>query len=106
MTSIHDEYIKKQVRFTRGDKRPGSRERGFVMVRQGLKAAATRNFEQPWLLIHRNCVHTCSQIPELPISPENPQDVYTGSNDHIYDGIRFRMLKSMLTATSGEVQGT
>jgi hypothetical protein len=106
MTSIHDEYVKKGVRFTRGDKRPGSRERGFVMVRQGLKAASTRNFEQPWLLVHRNCVHTISQIPELPISPENPQDVYTAANDHIYDGIRFRMLKGMLTASSGEVYGT
>ena len=106
MTAIHDEYIKKGMRFTRADKRPGSRERGFVLTRQRLKAAATHNIEQPWMLVHRNCVHTVSQLPELPISPENPQDVDTAANDHIYDGIRYKVLKGMLTAGSSEVTGT
>lgn len=106
MASIHDEYIKCGIRFTKADKRPGSRERGFVLTRQRLKAAAMRNFEQPWLLVHRNCVHTISQLPELPISPENPQDVDSGANDHIYDGLRYRVLKSMLVAGHAEVSGT
>lgn len=106
MASIHDEYIKRGVRFTKADKRPGSRERGFVLMRQRLKAAATRNFEQPWMLVHRNCVHTISQLPELPISAENPQDIDSSANDHIYDSARYRVLKSLLTANSGEVYGT
>lgn len=106
MTSIHEEYVQKGIRFTKADKRPGSRERGFVLVRQGLKAAATRNFEQPWLLFHRNCVHSISQLPELPISAQNPQDVDSAANDHIYDAVRYRKLKSMLTAGSQEVTGT
>lgn len=106
MASIHDEYVKRGIRFTKADKRPGSRERGFVLVRQYLKAAATRNFEQPWLFVHRNCVHTISQLPELPISSENPQDVDTAANDHIYDGIRYRALKSLLVGGSQEVYGT
>lgn len=106
MTCIHDEYVKRGVRFTRADKRPGSRERGFVLVRQGLKAAATRNLEQPWLLIMRSCVHTASQIPELPISSENPQDVDSAANDHIYDALRYRKLKSIMTAGTADVHGT
>lgn len=106
MASIHDEYVKKGIRFTRADKRPGSRERGFLMVRQGLKAAATRNFEQPWLLIMRTCVNTISQLPEIPIDPENPMDVDTASNDHIYDAVKYRQLKSMLIAGQQSVQGT
>lgn len=105
MTSIHDEYVKKGVRFTKADKRPGSRERGFILTRQRLKAAATRNFEQPWLMVHRNCVNTISQIPELPISPENPQDVNSESNDHIYDALKYRMLKSTLTGGMAGVGG-
>lgn len=105
MTCIHEEYIKRGMRFTRADKRPGSRERGYVMTRQRLKAAASHNLEQPWLMVHRNCIHTISQIPELPISPENPQDVYSGSNDHIYDALRYRVLKSSLTAGYGSVSG-
>jgi hypothetical protein len=106
MASIHDQYVQKGIRFTKADKRPGSRERGFVLVRQMLKAAATRNFENPWLLVMRTCVHTVSQIPELPISAENPQDVDSASNDHIYDAVKYRTLKSMLTAGTSEVYGT
>jgi hypothetical protein len=106
MTSIHDEYVRCGMRFTRADKRPGTRERGYVIVRQRLKAALTRNFEQPWLLVHRNCVNTVSQLPELPISPDNPQDVDSASNDHIYDVVRYRALKSVLSANTAEVYGT
>lgn len=106
MTSIHDEYVKRGIRFTKADKRPGSRERGFVLMRQMLKAPMMRNMEQPWLLVHRNCVHTCSQIPELPISPENPQDVDSAANDHIYDAGRYRLLKSSISAASVPVGGT
>lgn len=105
MESIHDNYVRCGVRFSRADKRPGSRERGFMLVRQRLKAAATRNFEQPWLLIHRNLVNTISQVPELPISSENPQDVDSESNDHLYDAIRYRMLKSVLTAETSAIEG-
>lgn len=106
MISIHDEYVKQGVRFTKADKRPGSRERGFVLTRQRLKAAVTRNSEQPWMLIHRNCVNTISQLPELPISPENPQDVDSSSNDHIYDGVKYRLLKSIMVAGTGQLTGT
>jgi hypothetical protein len=106
MASIHDDYVKRQIRFTKPDKRPGSRERGFLLTRQRLKATATRNPEMPWVYFHRNCVNWISQIGELPISPENPQDVHTGSNDHIYDGVRYRFLKSLLVAGSTETMGT
>lgn len=106
MTSIHDEYVKRGIRFTRADKRPGSRERGFILTRQRLKAAATRNMEQPWLLVHRNCIHTVSQLPELPISATNPQDVDSSANDHIYDAVKYRMLKSTLVAGTGQLTGT
>jgi hypothetical protein len=103
---IHDDYVSAGVRFTRGDKRPGSRERGFVTMRQYLQAAAKRSFEHPWLLSHRHNVNFNSQIPELPISPDNPQDVHTAANDHLYDGARYRLLKSFNTGEVSEVYGT
>lgn len=106
MKCIHDDYVASGIRFTRGDKRPGSRERGFIMFRQYLKAALNRNFETPWLLVHRNCVNTISQIPELPISPENPQDVDSAANDHIYDGARYRMLKAVTMGGMNKLYGT
>lgn len=106
MIAIHDEYLKFNMRFTKADKRPGTRERGFVLTRQMLKAAVTRNFEQPWLLVMRHCVHTVSQIPELPIAADNPQDVDSAANDHIYDTLRYRVLKSQLVASGAPVYGT
>lgn len=105
MSSIHDEYLRRGIRFTRADKRPGSRERGFVLIRQRLKAALDRNCESPWLLIHRNCVNTISQLPELPVSAKNPSDVDSDAMDHIYDVIRYRTLKSVLVAGQAEVMG-
>lgn len=105
MRSIHDEYVARGIRFTKADKRSGSRERGFILCRQMLKAAATRNFEQPWLLFMRQTVNTISQLPELPISPENPQDVDSNANDHIYDGLRYRILKGVSIGASAEVAG-
>jgi hypothetical protein len=105
MRSIHDDYVLQGIRFTKADKRPGSRERGFVVMRQMLKAALVRDHTQPWLLVMRSCVNTCSQIPELPIDPENPQDVNSAANDHIYDGVRYRLLKSVMRAGTGEVTG-
>lgn len=104
--SIHDDYAARGMRFTHADKRPGSRERGFIMLRQALAATVKRNFEQPWLLVHRNCIHTISQMPELPINPKNPQDVDSSANDHIYDAKRFRILKSITVGGHGRVTGT
>lgn len=106
MRSIHDDYVMAGIRFTKADKRPGSRERGFIVMRQMLKAVTDRDREQPWLLVMRHCVNTVSQIPELPIDPENPMDVNSAANDHIYDAIRYRLLKSVLRAGMGEVYGT
>jgi hypothetical protein len=105
MRCIHDDYVLQGIRFTKADKRPGSRERGYIVIRQMLKAAADRDHNSPWLLVMRSCVNTCSQIPELPIDPENPMDVNSASNDHIYDVIRYRALKMILRAGTGEVQG-
>lgn len=105
MRSIHDDYIQQGIRFTKADKRPGSRERGFVVMRQMLKARLERNFEMPWLMVMRSCVNVCSQIPELPLDPENPQDVNSAANDHIYDAVRYRLLKSIMVAGTSEVAG-
>jgi hypothetical protein len=105
MTSIHDEYVKQGVRFVKGDKRPGSRERGFTLLRQRLKATANRDREMPWILILNQCVHTISQIPELPTSPDNAMDVDSSADDHIYDGARYRLLKSAMSAAEVAVMG-
>lgn len=106
MTSIHDEYVRAGLRFSMADKRPGSRERGYVLVRQRLKAPVTNDREQPWMMFHRSCVNTITQIPELPTAPDNPQDVNSAANDHLYDTIRYRSLKSVQVALNSQFYGT
>ena len=103
--SIHDYYVQSGVRFYKADKRAGSRERGFVITRQMLLAAKIRDPEHPWLLVCRTCPHTISQLPELPTDPENPQDVDSEADDHIYDVIRYRVLKNILRADATSFEG-
>lgn len=104
-SSIHDYYVQCGVRFYRGDKRSGSRERGFVITRQMLLAAKIRDPEHPWLLVCRTCPNIISQIPELPTDPENPQDVDSEADDHLYDAIRYRVLKNLLRAETTPFEG-
>lgn len=103
--AIHDDYKAQGVSFTRSDKRPGSRERGFLQIKQMLHSAKTRNPELPWLLFVSTCTNCISQLPELPLDPENPMDVNTNANDHMYDGIRYRVLKHMMKAEATEFLG-
>ena len=103
--SIHDYYVQCGVRFHKADKRSGSRERGFVVIRQMMLAAKIRDPENPWLMICRTCPHTIAQLPELPTSPDNPQDVDSESDDHLYDVIRYRALKNILRAETTPFEG-
>jgi hypothetical protein len=103
--SIHDYYVQSGVRFHKGDKKSGSRERGFVILRQMLLAAKLRDPENPWILFCRTCPNTIAQIPELPTDPENPQDVDSEADDHIYDAIRYRVLKSVMRADTAAFEG-
>lgn len=103
--SIHDHYVKHGVRFTKSDKRPGSRERGVIIFKQMLKATITRDPEEPWILIHRSCTNTIAQIPELPSDKKNPDDIDSEAEDHIWDSIRYRILKSFLRAEESRYAG-
>lgn len=93
--STNDMYKTQGIAFVKGDNRPGSRERGFVKIRQMLLAARIRDHENPWLLVHRGCVNLISQIPDLPTAIDNAQDVDTNANDHIYDALRYRVTKNV-----------
>lgn len=103
--SIHDEYVANGIRFHKADKKPGSRERGFVMFRQMLLHTKNRDPEHPWILFTRNCVNTIAQIPDLPMSPENPEDVDTNAGDHLWDTIRYRLLRTSMRAGTMSFEG-
>lgn len=104
--AIHDFYVQEGVRFTKADKSPGSRVRGVLFMRQLLSAAKDRSTDRPHIYFVRDaCPHTINQLPELPQDTEDPDDVDSTAEDHIWDAVRYRVLKTITRATTVKVLG-
>lgn len=103
--SVAKKMSKAGVSFVKGDKTSGSRKRGVLFVKQMLDAARERRPDRPHLYVARNCIHTIRTLPNLPKSVDDPDDVDTTSEDHLFDVIRYRVLKAHATATTAVVSG-
>lgn len=82
----------KGVRWERSDKSKGSRKNGFQLLRDRLEAAIRG--EGPGIYFMSNCVASTTLIPSLPRDEDEPDDVDTDAEDHGYDMVRYRVLKS------------
>lgn len=82
------------VRWTRANKRSGSRKQGFEAFRGRLKASLSIPPEEPSLYVTENCTHFIRTIPSLRRSSADPDDVDTRAEDHIYDETRYRILRN------------
>jgi len=80
------------VRWEESDKSPGSRIAGLQLVRDRL--LAVKENEEPGLYFMENCIAAISIIPNLPRDKKKIDDVDTAAEDHPYDGLRYRVLKS------------
>lgn len=80
------------IRWIESDKSPGSRIIGLQLARDRLQAAS--NGEGPALYFTANCDATLLIFPSLERDPEKLDDIDTDSEDHIWDSIRYRVLKS------------
>lgn len=90
--SIKAKMAEAGVEWTESDKRPGSRRIGLQIVRDLFRAAI--DGEGPALYITTNCRGAISTVPNLPRDEKDPDDVDTSAEDHPYDVIRYRALKS------------
>lgn len=81
------------VRFTRADKRPGSRKTGWELMRTRLANAKideeTGVRENAGYFICENCISFQETVPVLPRSDIDPDDVNTDAEDHIADEVRY-----------------
>lgn len=84
----------KGVKWTRSDKRPGSRINGLEKLRKYLKAALQHPMEDPGLFIFSNCQHFIRTVPVLPRDEKNTDDVDSAVEDHVYDESRYRLMDS------------
>lgn len=91
--TIETKMAKLGIRWTKSDKSPGSRKIGLQNLRDRLEAAL-RGAEDPGIWFMQNCLASIATLPILPRDPDNLDDIDTDCEDHAYDMVKYRCLKS------------
>jgi len=79
------------IRWTKSDKSAGSRIVGLQLFRDRLQASVLG--EGPGVYFTRNCSACIEILPALPRDKDTPDDVDTEAEDHLYDALRYRILR-------------
>lgn len=88
-----DDMEDQGVYFERADKSPGSRKRGWQMIRNYLEDAVPASDgtrERPGIFICDRCRHWIDLVPSLPRDSDDEDDVPKGVEDHLGDETRYR----------------
>lgn len=85
--SIAESMIARGCRWRPSDRSKGARVAGKNEVHRRLQVDEYTG--RPRMMVFSNCIHTIAQLPVIPLDPNNPEDVDTKSEDHIYDAIRY-----------------
>jgi hypothetical protein len=102
--AIADDMAKEGITFTKADKSQGSRVLGCSLMRQRL-ANSRDGINAPGYYVMSNCYHTIRTIASIERDEKDPEDVNTKQEDHIWDVIRYRLLKSIKVAHEAKVVG-
>lgn len=89
--SIAQEMSFEGIYWEYSNKSPGSRKTGFQLVRDRFENSLTG--ESPGIYLMANCRQAIVQLPVLPRDPDDQDDVDTEAEDHLYDELRYRVLK-------------
>lgn len=89
--SIADKMKKAGIEWTKANKKPGSRKAGLLELRDRLEAGLSIPMEEPGLFIFNNCTQFVRTVPVLPRDKNDPDDVDTAVEDHVYDETRYRI---------------
>jgi len=90
--SIEKKMSDNKVRWTESDKKPGSRKNGLQLIRDRMQASLDNSGPAIYFMDH--CKATRATLPVLPRDEDDPDDVDTEAEDHVYDEIRYRVLAS------------
>lgn len=101
--TIEKKMAKKGISWIESDKSPGSRRNGMQLMRDRLEAGVRG--EGPALYFMENCRASISTIPTLPRDDVKIDDVDTTAEDHPYDMVRYRVLKSS-SSMAGKIKFT
>lgn len=88
--SIGRKMADQGVDWTHSDKKPGSRKNGLQVMRDRLEASVKR--EGPGIYFMDHCRASLALLPTIPRDEDDPEDVDTEAEDHVYDEARYRCL--------------
>ena len=88
--SLAEQMIIKGCRWRPSDRSRGSRVAGKNEIHRRLQIDEFTN--EPRLVFFNSCVNIISQLPALPLDKNNPEDVDTKSEDHLYDALRYGVM--------------
>lgn len=103
--SIADDMSEEDITFIRGDKSPGSRVAGAALMRTRLESTAQGSIEKPHIYVFNVCYNTIRTIPNLENDKNNPEDIDTKGEDHIWDVIRYKLLNISSEITTRPYSG-
>jgi hypothetical protein len=88
--SLAEQMIVKGCRWRPADRSKGSRVSGKNEIHRRLQVDDFT--EEPRLVIFNNCRNLISQLPSIPLDKNNPEDVDTHAEDHLYDALRYGVM--------------
>jgi hypothetical protein len=88
--SLAEQMILKGCRWRPSDRSKGSRVAGKNEVHRRLQVDEFT--EEPRMVFFSTCTQTIAQIPGLPLDKNNPEDVDTHAEDHLYDALRYGIM--------------
>jgi hypothetical protein len=103
---IADEMAGEGILWEKGNKKPGSRKIGLMLILQMMQNSTQRYWEYPGLFVWKNCHAFIRTIPILPSLEGDPDDVDTKSEDHVYDEVRYRILDTGFSYEEISLGGT
>ena len=88
--SLAEQMIVKGCRWRPSDRSRGSRVAGKNEIHRRLQIDEFT--EEPRMVFFNNCTNLISQVPALPLDKNNPEDVDTHAEDHLYDALRYGVM--------------
>jgi len=85
--SIAEAMISCGCRWRPSDRSKGARIAGKNEVHRRLQV--DEYTEEPRLVVFSSCTQLIAQLPVIPLDKNNPEDVDTRSEDHLYDALRY-----------------
>ena len=88
--SLAEQMIVRGCRWRPADRSKGSRVSGKNEIHRRLQVDEFT--EEPRMIIFDSCKNLISQLPAIPLDKNNPEDVDTKSEDHLYDALRYGVM--------------